>query len=159
MPEVRLLFVCHGNICRSPMAEFVMRDLLAKAGLENRVEVASAATSTEELNNPVHPGTRRKLAEVGIRCDGKRARQLKRSDYDDYDMLIGMDEFNMRNMRRMLGGDPQGKLVKLLCLCGETADVADPWWSGDFDSTYRDVLRGCKALLNLLCEQNGWKLK
>ena len=159
MADVHILFVCHGNICRSPMAEFVMRDLLEKHGLTNRVEVASAATSTEELHNPVHPGTRRKLAEAGIRCDGKRAQQLRRSDYDAYDMLIGMDEYNMRNMRRMLGGDPDEKLVKLLCLCGETADVSDPWWTGDFDSTYRDVLRGCRALLQLLCEQHGWKLK
>ena len=122
-------------------------------------EVASAATSTEELHNPVHPGTRRKLAEAGIRCEGKRARQMNRSDYNVYDMLIGMEESNMRNMRRMLDGDPDGKLVKLLCLCGETADVSDPWWTGDFDSTYRDVLRGCRALMQLLCEQNGWKLK
>jgi len=141
------------------MAEFVMRDLLQKHGLANRVEVASAATSSEELYNPVHPGTRRKLAQAGIRCEGKRAQQLTRRDYQEYDMLIGMDETNMRNMRRMLGGDPDEKLVKLLCLCGDTADVSDPWWTGDFDSTYRDVLRGCKALLHLLCQQHGWKLK
>ena len=159
MPDVRILFVCHGNICRSPMAEFVMKDLLKKHGLSERAEVASAATSTEELHNPVHPGTQRKLSEAGIRCDGKRSVQLTRRDYQAYDMLIGMDEYNMRNMRRMLGGDPDGKLVKLLCLCGETGDVADPWWTGNFDDTYRDVLRGCRALLALLAQQHGWKLK
>lgn len=146
----KILFVCHGNICRSPMAEFVFRDLVEKRGLSHRIAAASAATSTEEIGNPVHPGTRRKLQEHGIGCAGKTARQLTRRDYEEYDMLIGMDEYNMRNMRRMLGGDPDGKLVKLLCFCGETRDVADPWYTGDFEQTWQDVLRGCTALLDEL---------
>lgn len=124
---IRILFVCHGNICRSPMAEFVLRDMLQKRGLENRLQVASAATSTEELGNPVHPGSRRKLAEHGIRCNGKTARQIIRKDYQDYDIIIGMDAYNMRNMQRAFGGDPDGKLFRLLSFCGESSDVADPW--------------------------------
>lgn len=147
---VKILFVCLGNICRSPMAEFVMKDLVAREGLSDRIAIASAATSAEELGNPVHPGTRRKLAEHGIRCDGKTARQLTRRDYDEYDWLIGMDESNMRNMRRLFGGDPKGRLVKLLQFCGETSDVADPWYTGNFDATWHDVSRGCKALLDEL---------
>ena len=143
----KILFVCLGNICRSPMAEFVMRDLLEKNGLSRAAVVSSAATSTEELGNPVHPGTRRKLAEHGISCTGKTARQIAKSDYDAYDYLIGMDESNVRNMRRMLGGDPQGKIFKLLSFCGENGDVADPWYTGDFEATWRDVSRGCAALL------------
>ena len=114
---IKILFVCLGNICRSPMAEFVMKDLAEREGLQ--ISIASAATSSEELGNPVHPGTRRKLAEHGIRCDGKTARQLTRRDYEEYDWLIGMDESNMRNMRRLFGGDPRGKLVKLLQFCGK----------------------------------------
>ena len=146
----RILFVCLGNICRSPMAEFVMKDLVEREGLSGKISIASAATSSEELGNPVHPGTRRKLSEHGIRCDGKTARQLTRRDYDEYDWLIGMDESNMRNMRRLFGGDPKGKLVKLLSLCGENADVADPWYTGNFEDTWHDVSRGCKALLDEL---------
>ena len=149
----KILFICHGNICRSPMAEFVFRDLVEKRGLSHRITTASAATSTEEIGNPVHPGTRRKLKEHGIGCAGKTARQLTRRDYEEYDMLIGMDEYNMRNMRHMLGGDPDGKLVKLLGFCGETRDVADPWYTGDFEQTWQDVLRGCTALLDELCRQ------
>ena len=145
---IKILFVCLGNICRSPMAEFVMKDLAEREGLQ--ISIASAATSSEELGNPVHPGTRRKLAEHGIRCDGKTARQLTRRDYEEYDWLIGMDESNMRNMRRLFGGDPRGKLVKLLQFCGENADVADPWYTGNFDATWNDVSRGCKALLDAL---------
>ena len=140
---VRILFVCLGNICRSPMAEFVMKDLVEHEGLSGKISVASAATSSEELGNPVHPGTRRKLSEHGIRCDGKTARQLTQGDYDAYDWLIGMDESNMRNMRRLFGGDPKGRLVKLLSLCGENTDVADPWYTGNFEDTWRDVSRGC----------------
>lgn len=143
----KILFVCLGNICRSPMAEFVMKEMLKKRHLHHVVEVASAATSTYELGNPVHRGTRAKLHEHGISCAGKTARQLTRSDYQEYDYLIGMDDSNMRDMRRMLGGDPEGKLYKLLALCGESADVADPWYTGDFEATWQDVCRGCEALL------------
>jgi len=145
-----ILFVCLGNICRSPMAEFVMKDLLEKRGLSAEIAVASAATSDEEIGNPVHPGTRRKLSEHGLRCDGKTARQLTRQDYAEYDYLVGMDESNMRTMRRMLGGDPEQKCFKLLSFCHSTADVADPWYTGDFDATWRDVLRGCEALLDYI---------
>ena len=150
MKNQKILFVCHGNICRSPMAEFVMRDLVQKRRLSHCISVASAATSTEELGNPVHPGTRRKLSEHGISCAGKTARQINRRDYEEYDLIVGMDEYNLRNMRRMLGGDPEGKLVKLLAFCGETRDVADPWYTSDFEQTWQDVLRGCTALLNEL---------
>ena len=149
----KVLFVCLGNICRSPMAEFVMKDMLKKHRLHNVVEVASAATSTYELGNPVHRGTRAKLHEHGISCAGKTARLLTRADYQEYDYIIGMDESNMRDMRRITGGDPEGKLCKLLTLCGENADVADPWYTGDFEATWQDVNRGCEALLKLLKQE------
>jgi len=146
----KILFVCHGNICRSPMAEFVLKDMVKKAGVSERFVIASAATSTEELGNPVHPGTRRKLQSVGISCAGKTARQLTRRDYDEYDMLIGMDVANIRNMRRMLGGDPEGKISLLLEYAGKSRDIADPWYTGNFEDTYADVVEGCAALLETL---------
>lgn len=147
---IKILFVCHGNICRSPMAEFIMKDLVAKAGREHQFEIASAATSTEELGNSVYPPARRKLSEHGIRCDGKTARQLTRYDYDDYDLLIGMDSYNIRNMQRICGGDPAGKIHLLLEYTDRYGDVADPWYTGNFDATWRDCLEGCQALLNTL---------
>ena len=143
----RVLFICHGNICRSPMAEFVMKDLVRKAELAEEFSIASAATSTEEIGNPVYPPARRKLAEHGIGCAGKTARQLRREDYDRFDLLIGMDGANLRNMRRICGGDPEGKLSLLLDWAGRSGDVADPWYTGDFDATWRDVLAGCSGLL------------
>lgn len=149
----KVLFVCLGNICRSPMAEFVLKDMLKKHRLDRAVEVASAATSTYELGNPVHRGTKAKLWEHGISCSGKTARQLTRADYVEYDYLIGMDDSNMRDMRRMLGGDREGKLIKLLSLCGESADVADPWYTGDFEATWQDVNRGCEALIRRLQQE------
>lgn len=130
------------------MAEFVMKDLVAKAGVEKRFEIASAATSTEEIGNAVYPPARRKLAQHGIRCDGKTARQLTRYDYDYYDLLIGMDSYNIRNMQRMCGGDPEGKIHKLLDYTNRPGDVADPWYTGNFDATWRDCCDGCQALLN-----------
>lgn len=147
-----ILFVCHGNICRSPMAEFVMKDLVAKAECAGAFHIESAATSTEEIGNPVYPPARRKLAEHGIRCNGKTARQMMRSDYDHYDLLVGMDEWNIRNMLRISGGDPQGKIHKLLDFLDDAAprhgaDVADPWYTGNFEATWNDVLDGCKAIL------------
>ena len=142
---IKILFVCHGNICRSPMAEFVMRDLAEKRGAD--IAVASAATSTEEIGNPVHYGTRRKLAEVGISVEGKRAVLLKKSDYDEYDYIIGMDRANMRNILRLMGSDPDGKIYKMMSFAGSDRDVADPWYTGDFEATYEDVLKGCMALL------------
>lgn len=143
----RILFVCHGNICRSPMAEFVMKDLVKKAGLAEHFEIASAATSTEETGNPVYPPARRKLAEHGIGCAGKTARQLRPEDYERYDFLVGMDSANLRNMRRICGGDPDGKLSLLLDFTKRPGDVADPWYTGDFDAAWRDVLAGCEGLL------------
>ena len=146
----RILFVCHGNICRSPMAEFVMKDMVRRAGLEDEFSIASAATSTEEIGSPVYPPARRKLWEHGIRCDGKTARQIRAADYEDYDLLIGMDEANMRNMSRCFGGDPAGKLHLLLGFAGREDSVADPWYTGDFEATWQDVNEGCLALLNQL---------
>ena len=146
----RILFVCLGNICRSPMAEFVMKDLVKKAGLESQFRIASAATSTEEIGNPVYPPARRKLAEHGIGCAGKTARQLTRADYKQYDLLIGMDSANLRNMRRICGGDPDGKMHLLMEYAGHPSDVADPWYTGDFETTWWDVLAGCKGLLEQL---------
>ena len=148
-----VLFVCHGNICRSPMAEFVMKDLVRKAGADTEFFIASAATSTEEIGNPVYPPARRKLAEHGIGCAGKTARQLRREDYDRFDLLIGMDGANLRNMRRICGGDPEGKLSLLLDWTGRPGDVADPWYTGDFEATWRDVAAGCAALLTHLTKE------
>ncbi|MBR2253791.1 MAG: low molecular weight phosphotyrosine protein phosphatase [Prevotella sp.] len=142
-----ILFVCHGNICRSPMAEFVMKDLVRKAGLEARFLIESAATSTEELGNGVYPPARRKLAQHGIDCTGKTARQMNRADYQRYDMLIGMDTWNIRNMQRICGGDPDGKISMLMDYTSRPGDVADPWYTGDFEATWQDVSEGCQALL------------
>ena len=146
----RILFVCHGNICRSPMAEFVMKDLVKKAGLEARFHIESAATSTEEIGNPVYPPARRKLAEHGIDCAGTTSRQLMNSDYDQYDLLIGMDRANLRNMHRICGGDFAGKLHLLMDYTDHPGDVADPWYTNDFETTWQDVLAGCQGLLNYL---------
>jgi len=142
---IKILFVCHGNICRSPMAEFVMKDLLKKEGID--AFVASAATSTEEIGNPVHYGTRKKLLEYGISTEGKFAVQLTKSDYIKYDYIIGMDTANIRNILRIFGNDPEYKVHKLLSFAGEGGDIADPWYTGNFDETYDDILRGCKAFL------------
>ncbi|MGO5050388.1 low molecular weight protein-tyrosine-phosphatase [Dysosmobacter sp. Sow4_B12] len=150
---IKVLFICHGNICRSPMAEFVMKDLVRKAGADTEFFIASAATSTEEIGNPVYPPARRKLAEHGIGCAGKTARQLRREDYDRFDLLIGMDGANLRNMRRICGGDPEGKLSLLLDWTGRPGDVADPWYTGDFEATWRDVLAGCQGLLAALIKK------
>ena len=143
----KILFVCHGNICRSPMAEFIMKDLVHKAGLDRNYYIESAATSTEEIGNEVYPPAKRKLAEHGISCKGKTARQMTRNDYARFDLLIGMDEWNIRNMQRICGGDPEGKIHKFLDYTNRTGDVADPWYTDDFEATWRDVLEGCQALL------------
>lgn len=150
---LKILFVCHGNICRSPMAEYVMRDMLKKHGVEG-VICASAATSTEELGNPVHRGTRAVLNHLGIDCSDKRARQIKQSDYTEYDLLIGMDTENLRNMLRFWG-DPDHKIYKLLDyaeigVSQRNKDVADPWYTGDFERTYTDIKAGCEGILNTI---------
>ena len=144
----RILFVCHGNICRSPMAEFVMKDLVDKAGLSHEYYIESAATSTEEIGNDVYPPARRKLAEHGISCKGKTARQMTRADYDRFDLLIGMDAYNIRNMTRICGGDPEGKIHMLLDFTPRPGNVADPWYTGNFEATWQDVLLGCQCLLS-----------
>ncbi|MBR1803745.1 MAG: low molecular weight phosphotyrosine protein phosphatase [Muribaculaceae bacterium] len=135
------------------MAEFVMKDLVAQAGLDGRFHIASAATSTEEIGNAVYPPARRMLAAHGIGCEGKTARQMTRRDYADYDLLIGMDSANLHNMRRMAGGDPDGKIHLLLDYTARPGDVADPWYTGDFEATWRDVLEGCTALLKTIKTQ------
>lgn len=148
---IKILFVCHGNICRSTMAQYVMEDLVRKAGMEREFSIDSAATSTEEIGNPPHNGTRRKLREMGVPCGNHRARQLTRRDYADFDLLIGMDDANLRGMRRICGGDAEGKMHLLLEYAGQPdREVADPWYTGDFDATWRDVLAGCQGLLKEL---------
>ena len=150
----KILFVCHGNICRSPMAEFIFKDMLAKRGLENEFYIASCATSTEEIwngiGNPVYPPAKAELARHGIGCEGKRAVQLQRSDYEKYDLLIGMDNANLRNMHRMLGGDPQRKIHRLMDFTSRGGEVADPWYSDRFDIAFRDIYDGCEGLLKTL---------
>lgn len=151
---IKILFVCHGNICRSPMAEFVMKDLVEKEGLADQFYIRSAATSREELGNPVYPPARQKLAEHGISCAGKTARQLRADDYEGYDLLIGMDSANLRNMRRICGGDEEGKISLLLDHTSHPGDVADPWYTRDFDATWRDVEEGCRGLLDKLLRKD-----
>ena len=153
---ITILFICHGNICRSPMAEFVMKDLVAKAGLSDRFAIASCATSTEEIGNSVYPPARRKLAEHGISCAGKTARQLRRDDYANWDYLVGMDEANRRNITRMCGGDPNSKISLLLDHTSHPREVADPWYTGDFEQTWQDVLEGCTALLTEIRNREGF---
>ena len=149
----KILFVCHGNICRSPMAEFVMKDLVRKAGRAAEFSIVSAATSTEELGNPVYPPARRMMAAHGIDCTCKTARQLRKADYAQYDYLIGMDQANFRNMQRMCGGDPDGKIHLLLDFTDRPGQVADPWYTGDFQATWEDVLEGCEGLLRHIDNQ------
>ena len=149
----KVIFVCLGNICRSPMAEFVMKDIVAKAGLEHEFEIASAATSTYEIGNPVYPPARQKLAEHGIDCKGKTARQITKKDYDYYDYIVAMDQSNIRNLKNMLNNDPQGKISLLMDYTSRPADVADPWYTGDFQATWDDVSEGCNALLTFILKK------
>ena len=144
---VRILFVCHGNICRSPMAEFIMKELVSEAGCAGDFEIASAATSTEELGNGVYPPVKRLLDRLGIDSSGKKARRITVEDYSKFDLIIGMDNANMRNMLRFWGADTDDKLRLLMSYCNSSAEVADPWYTGDFETTYRDVLAGCSRLL------------
>ena len=155
---MKIMFVCHGNICRSPMAEFIFKDIIRQQGMEERFEVASSATSAEEIlngvGNAVYPPAKVELAKHGLSCGGKRAVQLQKSDYDKYDLFIGMDSANIRNMLRIFGGDPGGKVRKLMNFAGCDGDVADPWYSGRFDVAYRDILAGCTALFNTVTESD-----
>ena len=154
MDKIKIMFVCHGNICRSPMAEFVFKDMIAQQGLQYMFEVCSSATSTEEIwgnvGNPVYPPAKRELAKHGINCDGKRAVQLKKTDGDKYDYFVGMDNANIRNMHRILGGDPENKISKLMDFTKKGGDVAYPWYSERFDIAFRDILEGCTAILEEL---------
>ena len=150
---IKILFICHGNICRSTMAQSVFTYLAEQAGLADTFYIDSAATSREEIGNPPHYGTERKLAEVGIPLIPHRARQMTRKDYLEYDYLIGMDSANIRNMERIAGGDPRNKIHKMMEFAGSSRDVADPWYTGDFDATYRDVMAGCKGFLEYLSDR------
>ena len=148
---VKILFICHGNICRSPTAEFVMKDLVRRAGGDADFEIASAATHTDEIGNPVYPPARRLLARHGIDCSRKRARLMRREDYEYYDLLIGMDEENLRDMHRMFGTDKGGKLHNMMEYAGHPHDaVADPWYTRDFERTWLDVTWACQGLLEAL---------
>ena len=147
---IKINFVCHGNICRSPMAEFLFKDLIKEKGTENEFLVVSSATSTEELGNPVHYGTAKILDRLGIDYSKKRAVQVQRSDYSKYDLFIGMDEANVKNLKRLFGGDPENKVKMLLEYAGVSRGVADPWWTGDFSTTYFDVSSGITALYKSL---------
>ena len=156
---IRIMFVCHGNICRSPMAEFIFKDLIKKQGIDNDFFVSSSATSTEEIymgvGNPVYPPAKAELLKHGIKSDGKRAVQLKYDDYDKYDLFVGMDSANIRNMHKILQGDKLGKIRKLLSYAGEDRDVSDPWYSDRFDIAYNDILKGCQALLKELTNEKN----
>lgn len=146
----KILFICHGNICRSPMAEFVMKDIVRNAGLEHEFDIASAATSREEIGNPVYPPTKRILKEHGISCDGKTSRQITINDYNYYDYIVAMDQNNLRNLKKIIGDDPQKKVSLLMDYTNRPADVADPWYTGDFNTTWNDVVEGCMGLLSSL---------
>lgn len=150
---IKVLFVCHGNICRSTMCESVFTYMVKQRGLESAFEINSAATSREEIGNPPHYGTVGKLREVGIPLVPHRAVQMTKQDYEEYDYLIGMDTANIRNMNRIAGGDPEQKIYKLLSFAGSGRDVADPWYTGDFDATYEDVTIGCEVFLNYLSRE------
>ena len=153
MRKIRILFVCHGNICRSPMAEFIMKELVKQRGLEARFEIASAATSDEEIGNPVYPPVRALLSARGVSCAGKTAVRLRAADYGRWDYFIGMDGANRRNMQRLFGGDPQGKVSLLLDYTERPRDVADPWYTRDFHAAEADIDRGCAALLENLTQK------
>lgn len=154
---IKVLFICHGNICRSPMAEFVMKDLVKKAGRQDEFLIASAATSTEEIGNPVYPPAKRRLAQAGISCEGKYAVQMTKADYEKYDYLIGMDNWNIKNILRITGGDPQGKVYRLLDFTDTPGEVADPWYTGNFDITFEQVEKACKAFFKCCSQSSDFK--
>lgn len=143
----KVLFVCHGNICRSPMAEFILKDMVKKAGVDKEFEIKSAATSTEEIGNPVYPPARAKLAEHDISCKGKKAVQMTKEDYEYYDYIIAMDRHNLRNMKRFIGNDEKKKVSLMMDYTDRCGDVADPWYTGDFETTWKDIYEGCRGFL------------
>ncbi len=151
---MHIMFVCHGNICRSPMAEFVMKKLVRERGLEHKIQIASSAVSTEEIGNPVYPPARKELARHGISCEGKYAVQLKKSDYDKYDLFLLMDDSNLFFICRIFPDDPEQKIYKLLEYAGISGDVADPWYTGDFEKAYQDIYDGCTAVLDKIQKEN-----
>ena len=153
MKKHRILFVCHGNICRSPMAEFILKYLVEKAGIADNFEIASAATSTEEIGNDIYPPAKRILFQKGIKFESRQALQITRKDYDYYDFIIAMDENNLRNLKRMLGEDTKNKISLMMSYAGKHRDVADPWYTSDFETTYRDLIEGCEGFLRWLKEQ------
>lgn len=150
---MKIMFVCHGNICRSPMAEFIFKNMIEKMGISHKYEVFSSATSSEELGNPIHYGTRAKLVEKKIPFEERRAYMLKKNDYDEYDMFICMDKRNIRNIRYIFGNDPDSKVSLLMSYAGVEREVADPWYTGNFDDTYRDIVKGLDGLLSYLGEK------
>ena len=147
---IKVLFICHGNICRSPLAEFIMKDLVNRSHLSDRFEIASAATSTEEIGNPVYPPARAKLAEHGLSCAGKTARQMTKQDYICYDYIVAMDQWNLKNIARIIGEDKEHKVTRLLDWTSEPRDIADPWYTEDYDRAYDDILYGCRCMLQKL---------
>lgn len=154
----KIAFVCHGNICRSPMAEFVFKNMLYSGGIQDKFQVSSFATSDEEIwrgiGNPIHDGTLGIFKKYNIPYDvSKRATQLCKSDYDKYDLFVGMDFANVRNMNRIFGSDPKSKVKLLLDYASEHREVSDPWYTGDFEKTYRDIVNGCREILKMLSEE------
>lgn len=152
---IKVMFICHGNICRSPMAEFVFADMVNKKGLTGSFIVDSAATSREETGNGVHRGTLTKLKKVGVPTYPHRARQITKKDYEEYDFIIVMERYNLSNLKRVIGEDIDGKVHMLLSFVGNSRDIADPWYTGDFDTTYDDIVEGCTALLDTLVKEYG----
>lgn len=153
---MKILFVCLGNICRSPMAEYIFRDMVSRRGLTEKLACASAAISSEELGNPVYPPAKKKLKTLGIQCDEKRARQITKKDYEAFDLLIGMENRHLNSMRRLYGGDPDGKIHLLLSFSSAPRDIDDPWYTDDFDTACREIREGCECLLDYLIRRYGW---
>jgi protein-tyrosine phosphatase len=156
---IKIMFICHGNICRSPMAEFVFKDLVEKRHLSHQFEIASSATSREEIGHPVHHGTKRILSKHGISCEGKTSAQVTKRDYDTYDYLICMDAMNVRNLMRIIGEDTENKVSLLMDFAGHHKDIEDPWYTGDFEITYADIKDGCEGLLKRLLENELSEVK
>ena len=151
---IKILYICHGNICRSPMSEFILKDMTARRGISDLFQIASAATSREEIGNPVYPPARRKLLQHGIDPSGKTARQITRRDYEEYDYILAAESYNIRNIERITGGDPDHKIHRLLDFSARPRDIDDPWYTGDFDTAWNDIVEGCEAFLDWLEKEN-----